>query len=144
MIFIISFCFFRGKWFSFTYCVMCSKRGAFPLETLSKSHLDLEKTWEVRATSFSLDSAHLVAPRGPRQTLPALASVSQPFLSAGGGPAPARPSLDLSSEGHSYDPRAVCRGQARCLVGRDRHLLGCHRLGGLPPTLGGPLQSILL
>ena len=40
MIFIISFCFFRGKWFSFTYCVMCSKRGAFPLETLSKSHLD--------------------------------------------------------------------------------------------------------
>ena len=50
----------------------------------------------------------------------------------------------LSSEGHSYDPRAVCRGQARCLVGWDRHLLGCHRLGGLPPTLGGPLQSILL
>ena len=50
----------------------------------------------------------------------------------------------LSSEGHSYDPQAVRRGQARCLVGRDRHLLGCHRLGGLPPTLGGPLQSILL
>ena len=56
--------------------------------------LILEKTWEARAPSFSLDSAHLVVPRGPRQTLPALASVSQPSLSAGGGPAPARPSLD--------------------------------------------------
>ena len=34
--------------------------------------------------------------------------------------------------------------QARCLVGWDRRLLSCHRLGGPPPTLGGPLQSILL
>ena len=48
MIFIISFCFFRGKWFSFTYCVMCSKGVLFPLETLSKSHLD----WSLLAMPF--------------------------------------------------------------------------------------------
>ena len=80
--------------------------------------LILEKTWEVRATSFSLDSAHLVAPRGPRQTLPALASVSQPFLSAGGGPAPARPSLDADGalpagwvEGSRVRPQRITKIQ---------------------------------
>ena len=48
MIFIISFCFFRGKWFSFTYCVMCSKGVLSPLETLSKSRL----VWSMLAVPF--------------------------------------------------------------------------------------------
>lgn len=55
IIFSVSFCFFRGKWFSLTCWVMCSERTTCPWEPLSKSHLSLK----LLAVPLVLLSCHL-------------------------------------------------------------------------------------